>query len=60
MMNDDKITVTRNDLRISTRVITSLTPNRIGGGQHGVISTVLWVRHFELSTCSAWGTWVYL
>ena len=31
MMKDDKITVTRNDLRVSTRVVTSLTPEQDRG-----------------------------
>ena len=55
--------MTRNDLRVSTRVIyfACWPVNGISGGQQCVVSTVLWASPFRLSTCSAWGTlWVFL
>ena len=60
-MKDDKITVTRSDLCISTRAIyfNRRPVNGVGGGQH-ITSTVLWASPFcpiKLSTCLVWGTW---
>lgn len=39
-MKDDKITVTRNDLRVTTRAI--------GGGQHGVVVELLELERAEM------------
>ena len=57
-----KITVTGDDFHVSTQAIyfTHWHVNGIGGGQHGIISIVLWglpFRPIELFTCSAWDTW---
>ena len=51
---------TGDDLQVSIRPIyfARWPVNGIGGGQHGIVSEPRFeLRHFELSTCSAWGTW---
>ena len=63
-MKDDKITVTETTCESALKQFSYLARrpvDGIGRGPHSVVSTAL--RHFKLSTCSAWGTWyasVYL
>ena len=49
-MKDDKIMVTRNDLRVTTRVIyfACWPVNGIGGGQHGFVLTALRASPFHV------------
>ena len=64
-MKDGKIMMTRNDLHISTRAIYfgRWPVNRIVEDTMASSRQRFELRHFELSMCSAWGTWcacVYL